>query len=145
MHTRTFLFPKKHLVMYIVTRRLGYKPFGWETCGQWTVTLLTPSLTLILTLTLPRRLLPKHLYVICIISERERSLFAVARPSVCRLSVCHLSVTLVHPTHAVEIFDNISMAFGTLAILWHPHKIFMEIVPGEPSIGGVRHNKDSQI
>jgi len=39
-------------------------------------------------------------------------LFAVARPSVCRLS----SVTLVRPTQAVQIFGNISMAFGTLAI-----------------------------
>ena len=44
-------------------------------------------------------------------SERSRSPFAVARPSV----VC-LSVTLVRPTQAVEIFGNISMAFGTLAI-----------------------------
>jgi len=38
-------------------------------------------------------------------------LFAVARPS----SVC-LSVTLVRPTQAIEIFRNISTAFGTLAI-----------------------------
>jgi len=46
-------------------------------------------------------------------SEREH------RPSVCRLSVClsvvcRLSVTLVRPTQAVEIFGNISTAFGTL-------------------------------
>ena len=41
----------------------------------------------------------------------ERSLFAVARPSV----VC-LSVTLVRPTQAVEIFGNISTALGALAI-----------------------------
>ena len=34
--------------------------------------------------------------------------------SVC-LSVC-LSVTLVHPTQAVQIFGNISTAFGTVAI-----------------------------
>jgi len=51
------------------------------------------------------------------ISEREReanvnSLFAVARPSVCRLS----SVTFVSPTQAVQIFGNISTALGTLAI-----------------------------
>jgi len=50
-----------------------------------------------------------------IISERvnshSRSLYAIARPSVC-LS----SVTLVHPTQAVEICANISTAFGTLAI-----------------------------
>jgi len=45
-------------------------------------------------------------------------LIVVARPSV----VC-LSVTLVHPTQAVEIFRNISTAFGTLAIRWHPRKI----------------------
>jgi len=31
-------------------------------------------------------------------------------------SVCLSSVTLVHPTQMVEIFGNISMAFGTLAI-----------------------------
>jgi len=41
----------------------------------------------------------------------ERSLYAVARPSV----VC-LSVTLVLPTQAVVIFRNFSTAFGTLAI-----------------------------
>jgi len=39
-------------------------------------------------------------------------LLSLARPSVCRLSV-----TLVHPTQAVVIFDNISTAFGILAIL----------------------------
>jgi len=37
--------------------------------------------------------------------------YAVARPSLCRLSV-----TLVRPTQAVEIFGNISTAFGTFAI-----------------------------
>jgi len=47
-----------------------------------------------------------------VLSERERSLFAVARPSACRLS----SVTLVRPSQAVEIFGNISTALGTLAI-----------------------------
>jgi len=38
--------------------------------------------------------------------------------SLIRLSyvVCLLSVTLVHPTQAVQIFGNISMALGTLAI-----------------------------
>ena len=41
----------------------------------------------------------------------SRSLFAVASPTVC-LS----SVTLVRPTQAVQIFGNISTAFGTLAI-----------------------------
>ena len=46
----------------------------------------------------------------------ERSLYAIARPSVCRLSVC-LSVCNVRmrPTQAVQIFGNISTALGTLA------------------------------
>ena len=35
---------------------------------------------------------------------------------VCLSSVCRLSVTLVHPTQAVQLFGNISTAFGTLAI-----------------------------
>jgi len=37
------------------------------------------------------------------------------RPSV-RLSVCLSSVTFVHPTHAIEIFGNVSTPFGTLAM-----------------------------
>jgi len=50
-------------------------------------------------------------YSIFLANSRSRSLYAVARPSV----IC-LSVTLVRPTQAVEIFPNISAAFGTLAI-----------------------------
>jgi len=50
-----------------------------------------------------------------------------------------LSLTLVHPTQAVVIFRNISTAFGTLAIYCHPQKKFTDIVPGEPSVGGVKH------
>jgi len=55
------------------------------------------------------------------VNSRSRSLYAVARPSVC-LSVCRLSsvvclsVTLVHPTQPIVIFGNISTALGTLAI-----------------------------
>jgi len=51
-----------------------------------------------------------------IMANRFRSLYAIAHPSDCRLSVVCLSVTLVRLTQAVEIFGNISMAFGTLAI-----------------------------
>jgi len=53
-----------------------------------------------------------------IFSEREltftfvRYMLSPVRLSVCRLS----SVTLVHPTQSVQIFGNISMALGTLAI-----------------------------
>ena len=61
--------------------------------------------------------------VLFLANVNSRSLYAIARPSVC-LSVCRLlsvvcclsSVALVHPTQAVEIFSNISTAFGTLAI-----------------------------
>jgi len=51
------------------------------------------------------------------VNSRSRSLYAIARPSVCRLSVvCRLYVTFVRPTQAVQIFGNISTALGTLAI-----------------------------
>ena len=56
------------------------------------------------------------------VNWRSRSLYAIARPSVC-LSVVCLSVTFVRPTQAVQIFGNISTALGTLAIHWHPLKI----------------------
>jgi len=58
-----------------------------------------------------------------IFSERELTLYVVVRPSV-SLSVCLsvvcLSVTFVHPTYAIEIIENVSTPFGTLAIsdLW---------------------------
>ena len=57
------------------------------------------------------------------------SLFAVARPSV----VC-LSVTLARPTQLslVEIFGNISAAFGNPGHPLTSTKNFTEIVPGEP-------------
>jgi len=49
--------------------------------------------------------------------QTHSSLYAIARPSVVCLSVCRLSsLTLVRPTQAVQIFRNISTAFGTLPI-----------------------------
>jgi len=74
-------------------------------------------------------------------------LYVIARPSVCRLSVslcvCRLSsVTLVRPSQAVEIFSNISTAFGTLAIRWI--KFLRRSYKGNPSVGGVKHNTGSQ-
>jgi len=49
-------------------------------------------------------------------SKRELMLaFAIMSSSV-RLSVVCLPVTLVHPTQAIEIFGNVPMPFGTLAI-----------------------------
>jgi len=73
--------------------------------------------------------------------SRSRSLYAIARPSV----VCLSSVTLVHPTQALQIFGNISMASGTLAIHWHPHKISRRSSQGNPSAGGVKHKRGSQL
>jgi len=56
--------------------------------------------------------------------------------SVYRLSVCRLSVTLVRPTQVIEILGNVSTPFGTLAISDLSIKIFTEIVPCNPSVGG---------
>ena len=62
--------------------------------------------------------LPHRIYRVCLpsflanVNVSSRSLYAIARPSVCLLS----SVTLVRPTQAVQVFGNISTAFGTLAI-----------------------------
>jgi len=67
------------------------------------------------------------------------------RPTCCRPSICHLSVTLVRATQAVEIFSNISMALGTLAIHSHPLKISRRSSQGNPSAGGVKHKRGSQI
>ena len=41
-------------------------------------------------------------------------------------------LTLVRPTQAVQIFHNISTAFGTLAICWHPQKILRRSSQGTP-------------
>ena len=51
--------------------------------------------------------------ITCTVFFSERELYLL---SPVRLSVVCLSVTLVRPTQAVEIFGNISMALGTLAI-----------------------------
>ena len=74
------------------------------------------------------------------VNSRPRSLFAVARPSVC-LSY----VTFVRRTQAVQIFGNISTALGTLAIPWHPLKTSRRSSQGNPSAGGVKHKRGSQV
>jgi len=55
-----------------------------------------------------------------------------------RLSVFYLSVTFVHPTQAIEIFDNVSTPFGTLAISDLSVKILQRSFQGNPSVGGGR-------
>jgi len=68
-------------------------------------------------------------------SLSSRSLYAVARPSVCLSSVVsRSSVTLVHPTQAVVIFGNLSMAFGTVVILMH-RKFYRDRPRGTPPSG----------
>ena len=72
-----------------------------------------------------------------VFSERELTFpFAIChRPSVCLSSVCLSSVTLVHPTQAIEIFCNISMPCGTLAIRDLCVKILRRSSPGTPPSG----------
>jgi len=53
-------------------------------------------------------------------------------------SLCLSSVMLVRPTHAVKTFGNISMAFGTVAIRWHPRKILRRSSQGNASVGIVK-------
>ena len=59
-----------------------------------------------------------------------------------RKSVCRLSVTFVHPTQGVEAFGNISSPLSHR--LTSPYN-FMEIIPGEPSIGGVKRKRGSKL
>ena len=69
-------------------------------------------------------------------SERELTFtFTICRrpSSVCRLS----SVTFVHPTHAIEIFANVSTPFGTLAISDLSVKILRRCPRGTPPVGGL--------
>jgi len=51
------------------------------------------------------------------------------------LSSVRLSVTFVRPTRPVEIFGNVSMPFGTLAIHRHPRKILQRSSQGNLFIG----------
>ena len=65
-----------------------------------------------------------------LLSERELTFtFAICyRPSV------RLSVTFVHPTQVIEIFGNVSMPFGTLAICDLSVKILRISSQGNPSV-----------
>jgi len=60
--------------------------------------------------------------------------------SVCRLSVCGLSVVCnvrAPYTQAIEIFGNVSMPFGTLAIYDPSIKNLRRSSQGNPSVGGI--------
>jgi len=80
-------------------------------------------------------------------SEREFAFtFATCCHPPVRLSVC-LSVVCNarSPTQAVEIFGNISTAFGTLATRWHSRKILRRSSQENPSVGGVKRKRGGQI
>ena len=85
--------------------------------------------------------------------EREltfhvRYMLSPFRMSVCLsvgLSVCRLAVTFVPPTQQVELFNNFSAQFGTLAIHWHSRKILRRSSLGNPSVGGFKCKRGSEI
>jgi len=54
-------------------------------------------------------------------------------------------VTFVRPTQAIEIFGNVSILFGTLAIPDLAVKILRRSSKGNLSVGGVKHKRGSQI
>ena len=78
------------------------------------------------------------------VNSSSCSLYVIDGPSVC-LSVVCLSVTFVRPIQAIEIFGNISMPCGTLAIHDLCIKILRRSSQGNPSVGGVKHKKGSRI
>jgi len=64
-------------------------------------------------------------------SERERVR--------CMLLPVRLSsISFVHPTQAIEIFGNVSMPFGTLAICDLSIKILRRSFQGNPSVGELK-------
>ena len=79
--------------------------------------------------------------------HRRPSIYRSGDPSVCLSSVCRLvsCLVFVRPTQAIEIFGNVSIPYGTLAICWHPGNILRRSSQGNPSVGGVKHKKGSRI
>jgi len=75
------------------------------------------------------------MFAIC---RRPSVCLSVCLSSVCLSSVCRLSsVTFVHPTQAIEIFGNVSMPFGILAICEPSVKILRRSSQGNPSVEGL--------
>jgi len=89
-------------------------------------------------------LLSSVLYITSnVFSERELTFtFTMGyRPSVCLSSVCNVRA----PYSGDWNFRNVSKPYGTLAICWHPGKILRRSSQGNPSVGGVKHNRGSRI
>jgi len=85
-------------------------------------------------------------FTINIFGKRELTFtFAICyRPSVCRLSVV-CNVRALHSTQPVKIFRNVSTPFGTFAICGHSLKILRRSSQENPSVGGFKRKKGSQI
>jgi len=80
--------------------------------------------------------------VLANVNSRSRSLYAVARPSV----VCLSSVGNTRVPYSGGC--NFRQYFYGISYLGHPltsAKNFSDIVLGNPSVGGVKHNRGSQI
>jgi len=80
-----------------------------------------------LQLQLQQQLLLLFSVLLANVNSSSRSLYVIGRPSVCRLSV-----TFVRPTQAIEIFGNVSMPFGILAIHDLSIKILRKSSQGNP-------------
>ena len=114
--------------------------YNWTIHVQWRCSLMSNYFVHLCVNLLPLDVVVMLLAYVWGFSERELTFTICYRPSVC-LS----SVTFVSPTQAVQIFGNISTAFGTLAIHWHPLKVSRRSSQGNPSAGGVKHKRDSQV
>ena len=79
------------------------------------------------------------------VNSRSRSLYAIARSSVCRLSVCLSSIVCNVRCQPVDIFGNFSSPSGTLAINWHSLKILRRSSLGNPFVGGFKRKSGSEI
>jgi len=71
------------------------------------------------------------------VNVSSRSLYAIARPSVVGNTRA--------PYSADCNFRQYFYGLGTLAICWHPLKISRRSSHGNPSAGGVKHNRGSKI
>ena len=73
------------------------------------------------------------------------SLYAVARPSVYLSSVVCLSVGNVRAPYSGGCnFRQYFYGICILAIRWHPRKISRRSSQGNPSVGGLKHNRGFQ-
>jgi len=75
------------------------------------------------------------------VNSRSRSLYAIAFPSVCLSVVCNVRA----PYSASWNFRQFFFAFWYLGYLLTSAEHFTEIVPGNPSVGGFKRKRGSEI